>query len=134
MADNVVNFPDPQVDLSDVYLALLDSGMESHAKKVRARMSRADSDRAAEMLRAEAEIKLRRAKALESWLRQRILRRGPSVIREISPGTLRVVQGFVELGGFRVAQLIPGLRLSLLDRLTEAFDLLEDLEDLEEAE
>jgi hypothetical protein len=65
-----------------------------------------------------------------SWRRRRILRGDPSVIREIAPkakpATLRILQGFVELDGERVAQLLPGLRLSLIDRLAGAFDAIEE--------
>jgi hypothetical protein len=39
---------------------------------------------------------------------------------------LRIVEGWIELDGERVARLLPNLRLSLLDRLTEAFDAIEE--------
>jgi hypothetical protein len=39
---------------------------------------------------------------------------------------LRIVEGWVELDGERVARLLPNLRLSLLDRLAEAFDSIEE--------
>jgi hypothetical protein len=32
----------------------------------------------------------------------------------------------IEFDGVRVARLLPGLRLSLLDRLTEAFDSIDE--------
>ena len=35
---------------------------------------------------------------------------------------LRLVDGVVELDGRPVARLLPGLQLSLQDKLTEAFD------------
>jgi hypothetical protein len=40
--------------------------------------------------------------------------------------SLRIVEGWIELEGERVARLLPGLRLSLLDRLTEAFDSMDE--------
>jgi hypothetical protein len=39
---------------------------------------------------------------------------------------LRIVEGWIELESERVARLVPNLRLSLLDRLTEAFDAIEE--------
>jgi hypothetical protein len=39
---------------------------------------------------------------------------------------LRIVEGWIELDGERVGRLLPNLRLSLLDRLTEAFDTMEE--------
>jgi hypothetical protein len=39
---------------------------------------------------------------------------------------LRIVEGWIELDGERVARLLPNLRLSLRDRLTEAFDAMEE--------
>ena len=40
--------------------------------------------------------------------------------------SLRIVEDFIEFDGPRVAQLLPGLRLSLLDRLTEVFDAVDE--------
>jgi hypothetical protein len=40
--------------------------------------------------------------------------------------SLRIVEDWIELDGERVARLMPNLRLSLLDRLTEAFDSIEE--------
>jgi hypothetical protein len=39
---------------------------------------------------------------------------------------LRIVEDWIELEGERVARLLPNLRVSLLDRLTEAFDAMEE--------
>jgi hypothetical protein len=39
---------------------------------------------------------------------------------------LRIVEDWIELDGVRVARLLPNLRLSLLDRLTQAFDSIEE--------
>jgi hypothetical protein len=39
---------------------------------------------------------------------------------------LRIVEDWIELEGERVARLLPNLRLSLLDRLREAFDSMEE--------
>jgi hypothetical protein len=40
--------------------------------------------------------------------------------------SLRIVGEFIELDGERVARLLPNLRLSLLDRLTETFDSIDE--------
>jgi hypothetical protein len=40
--------------------------------------------------------------------------------------SLRIIEGFIEFDGARVARLLPGLRLSLLDRLTEVFDAVDE--------
>jgi hypothetical protein len=40
--------------------------------------------------------------------------------------SLRIVDEFIELDGERVARLLPNLRLSLIDRLTEALDAIEE--------
>jgi hypothetical protein len=40
--------------------------------------------------------------------------------------SLRIVGDFIEFHGARVARLLPNLRLSLLDRLTETFDSMEE--------
>jgi hypothetical protein len=40
--------------------------------------------------------------------------------------SLRIVDDMVELGGQPVARLLPGVSLSLRDRLTEAFDALDE--------
>jgi hypothetical protein len=40
--------------------------------------------------------------------------------------SLRIVENFIELEGERVARLLPNLRLSLLDRLTEVFDAVDE--------
>jgi hypothetical protein len=49
---------------------------------------------------------------------------------------LRIVEDWIELEGERVARLLPNLRLSLLDRLMEAFDSIDEdaayIEELEE--
>ena len=49
---------------------------------------------------------------------------------------LRIVEDWIELEGERVARLLPNLRLSLLDRLTEMFDAIDEdaatIEELEE--
>jgi hypothetical protein len=143
--DKVVAFPQPPLDLADVYLAYIDSepGIDLRDPRllvVMNAMSREDAARVQAQLQAEGETKARRARAMLSWRRRRILRGDPSVIREIAPkakpATLRILQGFVELDGERVARLLPNLRLSLLDRLTEAFDAMEEdaayIEELEE--
>jgi hypothetical protein len=92
-------------------------------------MSQEDAARVRAQLQAEGETKARRARAMLSWRRRRVLRGDPSVIREIAPkakpATLQILQGFVELDGERVARVLP-IRLSLLDRLTEAFDAIEE--------
>jgi hypothetical protein len=136
MSDQVVTFPEAPIDFVDVYLGYLDSepGIDLRDPRLLAimdAMSREDAVRVQAQLQAEGETKARRARAMLSWRRRRVLRRDPSVISEIAPkakpATLRILQGFVELDGERVAQLLPDLRLSLLDRLTEAFDEIEDL-------
>jgi hypothetical protein len=40
--------------------------------------------------------------------------------------SLRIIECWIELDGERVARLLPNLRLSLLDRLAEAFDSIEE--------
>jgi hypothetical protein len=40
--------------------------------------------------------------------------------------SLRIVGDWIELDGARVARLLPGLRLSLLDQLTAAFDSIDE--------
>ena len=40
--------------------------------------------------------------------------------------TLRLLDDVIELDGRPVARLLPGLQLSLRDRLTEAFDCLDE--------
>jgi hypothetical protein len=133
--DKVVAFPQPPLDLAEVYLGYVDSepGIDLRDPRLLAimdAMSREDAARVQAQLQAEGETKARRARALQGWLRQRVLRRDPNVLREIvpkpKPATLQILQGFVELDGERVAQLLPGLRLSLLDRLTEAFGAIEE--------
>jgi hypothetical protein len=42
------------------------------------------------------------------------------------PMSLRIVEGWIELDGERVARLLPKLRLTLLDGLTEAFDSIDE--------
>ena len=39
---------------------------------------------------------------------------------------LAIVQDYVELDGVPVARLLPNLRLSLRDRLEEAFDVIDE--------
>jgi hypothetical protein len=40
--------------------------------------------------------------------------------------SLRIIGDWIELDGARVARLLPNLRLSLLDRLTETFDAVDE--------
>jgi hypothetical protein len=138
MTDNIAQFPGPPIDLVDVYCAYLDSDPDIDLEDPRLlavmdAMGRNDAERAQAQLLAENETKLRRAKALYLWRRRRVLQRDPSVIREIAPTakppSLRILQGFIELDGVRIARLLPGLRLGALDRLTEAFDAIEDAEE-----
>jgi hypothetical protein len=135
MTGKVVTFPEPPIDLADVYCGLVDANPDIDLKDPRLlslmdAMSQEDAARTQEQLRAEAATKARRAEAVTRWLRRRVLRRDPSVIREIAPRArpagLRILQGFIELDGQRIARLLPNLRLSLLDRLTEAFDAIEE--------
>jgi hypothetical protein len=133
--DSVVRFPEPALDLVDVYLALIDSDPDLALEDPRLvavmdAMSREDIDRAQALLRDESETKLRRARALMLWRRRRVLQRDPRVLREIMPprrtlSRLRLLEGFLELDGDRVAKLLP-LRLSLRDRLVEALDDAEE--------
>jgi hypothetical protein len=116
MTDKVVAFPPPQIDLAQVYLGYIDSepGIDLRDPRLLAimdAMSREDAARVQAQLQAEGETKARRARAMLSWQRRRVLRRDPSAIREIAPkakaATLQILQGFVELDGVRVARLLP---------------------------
>jgi hypothetical protein len=140
--DKVVAFPQPPLDLAEVYLGYIDSepGIDLRDPRLLAimdAMSREDAVRTRETLLAEGETRARRARALQAWLRQRVLRRDPNVLREIAPraraATLQIIEDFIELDGVRVARLLP-IRLGLLDRLTETFDAIAELERLEGAE
>jgi hypothetical protein len=133
--DKVVAFPQPPLDLAEVYLGYIDSEPDIDLRDPRLlaimdAMSREDAVRTRATLLAEGETRIRRARALQAWLRRRVLRRDPSVIREIAPRarpeTLQVVEDFIELDGVRVARLLP-IRLGLLDRLREAFDSIAEL-------
>jgi len=135
MSGKVVAFPEPPIDLAEVYLGYIDSepGIDLKDPRLLAimdAMSQEGAARTREQLRAEGETKARRAEAVTRWLRRRVLRRDPSVIREIAPrakpASLRILQGFVELDGERAARLMPNLRPSLIYRLTEAFDSIEE--------
>jgi hypothetical protein len=135
MTGKVVAFREAPVDLAGVYLGYIDTepGIDLRDPRLLAimdAMTPEDAARTRATLLAEGETKARRARALQAWLPQRVLRRDPSVIREIGlrakPATLQILQGFVELDGERVARLLPNLRLSLLDRLTEAFDAIDE--------
>jgi hypothetical protein len=72
MTNKVVAFPPPQVDLVDVYLALVDSGAEfDDPRLIELRTLLSDDQRARliAQLRADSTVTTRRANALEAQMR-----------------------------------------------------------------
>jgi hypothetical protein len=134
MTAKVINLQ-PSVDLAEVYLAYVDSDPDIDLNDPRLTavmdaMSQEEARRVHAQLLADVEIRMRRAKALDSWRRRPVLQRDPTVLQEIAPpirtpAMLRVVGDFLELDGDRIAKLLP-LRLSLRDRLMEGLDDAED--------
>jgi hypothetical protein len=117
----------------EVYLGLVDGGLDSNdpvLASVRSEITEADYRRICEQMKVEAETKIRRADAARMWLRRRIPQPNPDTNHKAQPqarpATLRIVDDFIELDHIRVARLLPHLSLSLLDRLIETFDSIDE--------